>query len=158
VAGVVRAAQPFTSPLSHRACVATRLVGEGPLGPVDDVCAIAFDVVTEEGERIRVSPARASVDLEVVDTPRPVRADRALLAFLTERGVFPRKGAVVLAEALLVEGERVVVEGYLGEPRTDPGGARRYREEATIRELSARGGVPLVIRRSLRVDGPSRAR
>jgi hypothetical protein len=157
ITGVVRAIEAFESPLSRAPCVATRLVGEGPLGPIDDVAAAPFEVETEAGERVRVSPERARFELALEAAPRAVRPDRALEAFLEARGVFPRRGVVALAEALLVEGERVEVEGHLAEVRGESARALHYREHESKRLLSARSGVPLVIRR-LRGDGPARAR
>lgn len=128
------------SPLGQVDCVAWRLVGSGPVGDVDDARAVAFDVVGEDGSVVRVEPSPATLAVEVEGPPSEVEPPAALADFLAERGVYPERGPVRLAEAVLEEGARVVVEGNL-----EAGAAPDGSQPAPV--MRERPGAPLVIRR-----------
>lgn len=143
VRGRVRVLESVRSPLHRRECVAWRVVGDGPVGDVDDARAVPFDVVTDDGEVIRIEPAPASVAIEPESAPQQATPDRELSKFLEMRGVYPERGPVHLAEAVLEDGARVAAEGSLeGE---DIGGAKA--SSRPTRVLRERPGAPLVIRR-----------
>lgn len=145
--GVIRLLAPASSPLSHTPCAVFRIVGEGPLGPIDDGGGVAFEVVAEDGEVFRVDPHPACVELDVADAPAPViRPDDDLARFLTRRGVFPERGPVRLREAVLMDGDPVSILGVVEPLREEDG----YRESRTVRLIRERPGAPLVIRRPSR--------
>lgn len=143
VRGHVRARETIPSPLGHAACVAFRVVGEGPLGEVDDAGGTSFDVVMDDGRTVLVELGDASIALEVDASPRTVRPDAKLRAYLDERGIFPERGPVRLAEALLHDGEAVVVVGARAAIEEADG----YRGSKSIAVMKERAGTPLVIRR-----------
>ncbi|MFW5921588.1 MAG: hypothetical protein ACOCUS_07085, partial [Polyangiales bacterium] len=130
--GTVRVPSPVKSPLSHEPCAAFRVVGEGPVGDIDDAGGTSFEIETEDGERIRVDPHPAWIALEAESTPVVVQPDAELRRLLEDRGVFPERGAVRIAEAVLREGDAVVVSGAL-ETDTSTGGERGYRESARVK-------------------------
>ncbi|MFW5926114.1 MAG: hypothetical protein ACOCV4_08095 [Myxococcota bacterium] len=137
---VRRTGTTLRSPLGQVDCVGWRLVGSGPVGDVDDARAVAFDVVGEDGSVVRVEPSPATLAVEVDAPPSEIELSAALADFLAERGVYPDRGPVRLAEALLEDGARVVVEGSL-EARAGPDGSQ---PASVMREHP---GAPLVIRR-----------
>lgn len=144
IRGRVRVTTSMKSPLSHVPVAAFRLVGEGPLGSIDDAGGTSFEVVPESGAAARVDLDHGAVDLVVDDTPRVVRPDAGLKRFLAERGVFPDLGAIRLAEAVLRDGDEVVVEG----PFEEVSGSDGYRGARTRKVFRERDGAPLVVRRA----------
>ncbi|NOY91850.1 MAG: hypothetical protein GXP55_11690 [Deltaproteobacteria bacterium] len=142
--GVVRAEATLSSPLAHQACVAYRLVGHGPVGVVNDAAGSSFMLETDDGVTTRVEASRCTLDVPVVDSPRVLRPDRALTRFLERRGVFPERGPLQLAEALLRDGDRVTVEGAATEAEQ----ANGYRDRRALRVLRETSETPLRIRRA----------
>lgn len=141
--GRVRVTEPIPSPLAHAPCAAFRLVGEGPLGPVDDAGGTSFELTTEGGP-VRVELGRGSVDVPVEAVARTVRPDRSLARFLEERGIYPDRGPVRLAEGLLRDGDVVEVEGQLDSELASDG----YRGTHRIRVLREHPGAPLRVRKA----------
>ncbi len=72
-----------------------------------------------------------------------MRPDAGLLTFLAEHGIFPERGPVHLAEAVLRDGEWVVVEGAQDRERESDG----YRSARDVECLREEPGAPLRIRR-----------
>ncbi len=142
VRGRVRVAEPVPSPLGHEPCAAFRLVGEGPFGPVDDAGGTTFEVAGEEGGA-RVVLGSGAVEVDVPETPRIVRPDRDLERFLAERGLYPDRGPVRLAESVLRDGDLVEVEGQAEEVTAVDG----YRDARRVRVFRDKPGAPLVIRK-----------
>ncbi len=140
--GVVRAEATLSSPLAHETCVAYRLLGRGPVGVVDDAAASSFILETDDGVSTRVEASRCTLDVPVVDPPRVLRPDRALTRFLEHRGVFPERGPLQLAEALLRDGDRVIVEGAASQAEQADG----YRDRRELRVLRETPQTPLRIR------------
>jgi hypothetical protein len=141
--GAVRVKSPVPSPLRHRPCAAFRLIGQGPLGDIDDAGGVPFEVVLDGGQRVQVDPTHASIAIEVDEEAAVVRPDQELARFLERRGVFPDRGPVRVAEAVLRDGDRVVVEGAC-DLLTE---ADSYRVARPIPVFRERPGAPLVIRR-----------
>ncbi|MFW6050100.1 MAG: hypothetical protein ACODAU_02930 [Myxococcota bacterium] len=140
--GRVRAGSPLRSPLEGLPCVAWRVAGEGPVGDVDDALAAPFELVTDDGRTIRVLPSPATVAVELDARPRPVKPSPELARFLQERGVYPERGPVTLAEAVLKDGDRVVVEGAF-ETAPAPSGS----SDGAAGVMREHPGAPLVVRR-----------
>jgi len=140
--GRVRVAAPILSPLGHVRCAAFRVVGEGPLGPVDDAGATTFEIISDEGVA-RVELGEATVDVAVTDPPKAVRPDAPLQRFLTERGLLLRPGPVRLAEAVLREGDEVEVAGTPASEVEADG----YRAAQTVTVLRELPGTPLLVRK-----------
>lgn len=140
--GTVRVLEPLTSPVQQTPCAAFRLVGHGPLGEIDDAGATPFELETEDGERVRVEPDPAWVALEVEERAQPVQLDDRLRRFLEQRGLFPERGEVRVAEAVLRDGDPVVVEGALETSR-----GRGAASTGRVKVLREREGAPLVLRR-----------
>lgn len=143
VRGIVRVKQPVASPLGHKPAAAWRVVGDAPLGEIDDAGATRFEVVDGEGQAIEIDPAHAYVALEVDEAPRMVRPDAPLEQYLVERGLAPDGASLRLAETVLADGDPVVVEGAI-EVVNEPDGYRDARPKSRMRE---RPGAPLLIRR-----------
>lgn len=141
--GRVHVPAPLRSPLRHLPCAAFRIAGEGPLGDVDDAEMTTFEVTTDEGDRVEVQGPTGSIAIEVKSEPRLLRPDAELSDFLEERGAFPDRGPVRLAEASVRDGDEVVVQGAV-ETVTRPDG---YRGQATVKVMRERPGAPLVLRR-----------
>ena len=140
--GTVRVAQPITSPLGHAACAAFRVVGDGPLGVVDDGGVTAFEIVGDHGVA-EIRAGAAAIGLDVTKVPAVVRPDVALRRFLAERGIFPEMGPLRLAESVLADGEEVEVVGQAEMRRRAEG----YRGQAERLVLSGTVDAPLEIRR-----------
>jgi len=141
--GIARQESRSHSPLAHDPCIAYRLVGTGPLGPIDDGAATTFLLETEDGVSTRIEASRCTLEIPVTDTPRALRPDRELTRFLEDRGIFPERGPLHLAEGLLRDGDRVIVEGALA-PMEESEGYRGRRETRVLRETLE---IPLRIRR-----------
>jgi hypothetical protein len=138
----------LTAPLTGARCVAHRIVGETPRGPVDDAAATDFVVAGDPGGPVQVRLGEATIALPV-PAARPVASNAALRAFLGARGLKLGKRALPLAQAILVVGDAVEVEGsYVEAPAPDG-----YRDgEARLRVFREAPGSPLVIRRG-KVEG-----
>ncbi len=140
--GRVRLLEPTSSPLARRACAAYRVVGEGPLGPVDDGGGTTFDIVGD-GETARVVLGSATLDIPVSSAPVTVRPDDELTRFLEQRGIFPERGPVRLAEGVVEEGDRVEV---VGRPRRMVA-SDGYRGQKELRVFTEGQDVPLLVRK-----------
>jgi hypothetical protein len=143
VAGRVEADETLEAPLSGEPCVAFRVTGRAGPGEdrVDDAGAIAFTVVTDGGERVRVlaPPARVRI------ATRPRAATAAVADLLEPRGLVP--GALELAEGHVAPGDRVRVTGtptQVADPRAPAG----YRGDSFLRALVETDGVELEVRRA----------
>jgi uncharacterized membrane protein len=138
VAGTVRVTDPVPPPLGGAPCAAFRLVGEAPGGLVDDAALTSFEVLGDGGKLVVVQGKLATVMLDIPSPPRVVRPDTRLTRFLEDRGVFPEREPLRLAEAVLVSGDRVVVMG---------------RGEEALRGEGYRGALTTLVMRDAR-DGP----
>lgn len=146
VRGRVRAREPILSPLARKPCVAFRLVGGNIGGALDDGGATTFEVEGEHGVIAVVAAESATVALDraAVHPWRPAD-DEELRAFLEPRAVYPELGALDLGEALLSEGDEVIVEGT-ALSRAHPQASAGYRDGG-VPVYRDREGSPLVIRR-----------
>jgi len=133
LAGQVRAETLLRSPLAHSDCVAYRIVGRGPMGPIDEGAGCAFQLELDDGAMLRVETNPSSIDVVVSDEARALRPDAELSRFLEARGAFPERGPLHLAEGVIRDGDRVVVEGTMVDVRADDG-YRGRRVERTVRE------------------------
>lgn len=143
-AGRVRCRSPLMSPVGHERCAAFRIVGDAPGGVIDDSGIAPFEIVGEDGEVCVVAEAVGTVSLELENSARTVRPDDALRMFLDERGAYCELGVVRLAEAVLQEGDRVVVDGVADDTLRADG----YRDSRIVRVLRDVPGAPLVIHRA----------
>ncbi|HZS35516.1 MAG TPA: hypothetical protein VFF06_01750 [Polyangia bacterium] len=144
VRGKVRATEPVTSPLSGLACAAFRLLGAGPSGPIDDAGGGAFEVVTDDGAGpVRVDARHASLALESFGKRVTLRPKGKLLDYLRARAAALTPGEVHVEEALLRNGDEVIVEGTCAETPEALG----YRDTTTARLFKELDGSPLIIRR-----------
>ncbi len=132
------------SPVGHERCAAFRVVGDAPGGAIDDAGIAPFEVVGDDGEVCVVSECVGTVSIEPESPARTVRPDDALRAFLDERGAYCELGAVRLSEAVLREGDAVIVDGVADDTLRSDG----YRDSRTVRALRDVPGAPLVIRRA----------
>lgn len=123
--GTVRALRPVTAPVSGRRCAAYRIAGKGPSGVIDDADVGQIEIVGRFG-CVRVD-GDALLKLEVEREPEPASVGPALEAFLRARGAFPTGAEVRLAEAVLLDGDRVSVQGA-GEARVVARGMRAEEE------------------------------
>jgi hypothetical protein len=141
-AGRVRVLEPVASPLARKACAAYRVVGEGPLGQVDDGGGTTFELVSDDGTA-RVILGTAALDIPVATAPMTMRPDAELSRFLEQRGIFPERGPVRLAEGLIEDGDEVEV---LGRPRTatETDGYRTQKDIAIFTETT---DAPLYVRK-----------
>ena|GEM_PF-3120661 len=149
VRGRVRARAPLASPIAHAPCAAFRLVGGNSGGTLDDGGATTFEVEGEHGVVAIVDGETATVAL---DPARPCPCsgdDEALRAFLEPRAVYPELGPLRLGEALLVDGDEVIVEGT-ALSRVHPQASSGYRDGG-VPLYRDREGSPLVIRRAPRL-------
>jgi hypothetical protein len=119
--GVIRVLRSVTAPLSGRRCAAYRIVGEGPSGVIDDAEIGELEIVGTWG-CARIDGA-GLIGLAVDDTPERAPVGPELEAFLRARGVCPSDAEAYLAEALVLEGDRVSVRGA-GEARLVTRGLR----------------------------------
>jgi hypothetical protein len=142
--GRVRCRSPLVSPVGHERCAAFRVVGDAPGGAIDDAGLAPFELVDDDGEVCVVSEAAGTVLLDPESPARTVRPDDALRAFLDERGAYCELGAVRLAEAVLREGDRVIIDGVADATQRADG----YRDSRIVHVLRDMPGAPLVIRRA----------
>ena len=143
--GRVRARGTITAPISGRPCVAWRLVGEGPRGPIDDARGVPFVLVAEDGgPEVEVDATIASIDLPVPDAEPLVLQDpdAELAAWLRARGADPAAGTVVVREAILEEGAAIEVIGTSRRVTRADG----YRGSSTQDVLADVPGSPLIVR------------
>jgi hypothetical protein len=139
VTGRVEADDSLTAPLSGEPCVAFRVTGEHPKGPINDGRCLAFTVVTDDGGRVPVEVEQAWLELPATKSGRAARLEGELQEFLRCRGFTAVEHE--LDEGLLRQGDRVAVTGLV-EMRLRPEGYRgTTRDEALI----GRAGAPLVI-------------
>ena len=138
VRGRVRVESPITSPVGRRPCAVWRLLGDAPTGPIDDAGGTSFEVVTSTGS-VWVELGHAAVDLRVPPAV-PVRVGKTLAELLRERGCLTVPDRLTLSEAVLAEGDEVVVEGVAD---ATPDAAYRSRYGRIFRDMA---GAPLVIR------------
>ena len=143
--GRVRCANPLVSPLGHERCAAFRVVGDAPGGAIDDSGIAPFEVVGDDGEICVIAESAGTLSIEPESSARTVRPDDALRSFLEERGAYCELGAVRLAEAVLRDGDRVIVDGVPDDVLHADG----YRDSRVVQVLRDVPGAPLVIRRSL---------
>jgi hypothetical protein len=141
--GRVRVLEAVAAPLSGERCAAFRLLGSGANGAIDDAGAGVFELVSADGP-VRVEAAHATVELEDFGRRKSLVPEGALLAFLRARAAALSPGQVHVEEALLRDGDEVIVEGTC-ELAPDGGG---YRESASARVFRELPGSPLVIRRA----------
>jgi hypothetical protein len=143
VRGKVRVTEPVASPLSGLSCAAFRLLGAGANGPIDDAGGGAFEVIAGGAGPVRVDARRASLALEQFGKRITLRPKGKLLDFLRARACALTPGEVHLEEALLRNGDEVVIEGTCDEAPEALG----YRETTTARRFKELDGSPLIIRR-----------
>lgn len=140
--------QALISPLSGSACVAFRLRGKVAGDEVDDSAAAAFNLVTEDDERVRIDAPPAFVDLTAGEPEeREDAVSQDLSGFLTRRGMFTNRGAITLAEACLAEGDLVEVQGAIFEETDASGAGADYRQAPMVRVIRETPEQPLVIRK-----------
>ena len=143
--GTVRGESSLVAPLSGRACVAYRLVGRVGDDAIDDAAVSgSFEIELDEPD--------AKLELDGIcfelPAPSPERTEvgpvlAPLLSPLLAIGEDGVRGARAdLAEAILVPGDRVEVEGHR-EARTAPDG---YRGTKRAVVLAVHGASPLRIR------------
>lgn len=126
--GTLRVTRAVSSPLSHVACAAYRLVGTAPGGDVDEASAGELRLEADDGRVVSVDARQAQVRLAPPRPPFPVvRPDAALMRLLAERALEPTRGPVALAERVLRDGDRVRVRGTLGTTRS----GESYRGDAS---------------------------
>ncbi|MEM9192928.1 MAG: hypothetical protein AAGF12_27380 [Myxococcota bacterium] len=148
VRGRIRSPNRLQAPLSGESCVAARVVGSTFGGTVDDALGQSFDLETEDGAIYKVdlgqdgAPSHVWIDLAVQDVPKPVDPSARLEGFLSRRGLFPSEGPLVLAEAVLRDGDLVEVQGVV-EPQPVTEG---YRDVDYVETFAARAHAPLMVR------------
>ncbi len=145
VRGRVRCAHPLTAPITRRACVAFRLLGHAPFGPVDDARLAPFEVVTDEGP-VQLEGTAATVALENFGKPLTLKLkDQPIVDFLQPRGLCLAAGEATLEEAILRVGDEVIIEGSFDEIAQPDG----YRGTASVlRVFKDIPGSPLIIKRA----------
>nr|MDQ3037870.1 hypothetical protein [Myxococcota bacterium] len=151
--GRVRARATLVAPLSGRPCVAWRLVGEGPHGPIDDARAVPFMLTGEGGEAdVEVDATIASIELAVpVAEPVQLRDPSAeLAAWLRARGADPAVAPIFLREAILEEGAEIEVIGTSSRQTRADG----YRGSSTRDVLADLPGSPLIVRPPVDLEVP----
>jgi hypothetical protein len=141
VVDATRGVKLLRAPLSNTACVGYRLAGEAGEMPIDDARARPFDLVLEDGERVRVEAAIATLDLPIDDKADRKQVPSGRATFLKHRGAIAIETARVW-EATLAIGARVIVTGAVREEAVAAG----YRETRTSRTLFDAPGAPLLIR------------
>jgi len=142
--GRVRCSSPLISPVGHERCVAFRIVGDAPGGVIDDAGMTPFEVVREDESVCVIAESVGTIAIEPDSAARTVRPDDALRAFLDERGAYSELGAVRLAEAIVREGDHIIVDGVADDTLRADG----YRDSRVVRVLRDVPGAPLVIRRA----------
>ncbi|HUH05008.1 MAG TPA: hypothetical protein VML75_23585 [Kofleriaceae bacterium] len=140
--GCVVAADTVRAPVSGRRCAVFRLRGQGKHGVIDDGDATRFEIRGADGQRAVVEGEGAWLAIDDSGEPRQLTPDGELAEFLRPRGALIDLGAVELREIVLVDGDRVIVEGA-AEDVADPNG---YRDSSFVRQFRDRDGAPLVIR------------
>jgi hypothetical protein len=145
---VARLDDELSSPLGHRPCVAWRIVGKSSAGMLDDAAMTRFAIVGDDGGPARVDGGEASISLEVgvAHRGRPTDLDDAARTFLGERLIDPDDPTLLAGEAILAEGDPVVVCATTVHEvpgATDAG----FRVPARVRVLSGSAREPLVIER-----------
>lgn len=148
--GRVRARETLIAPLSGARCVAWRISGEGPHGPIDDGRATRFAIARvaeghEAGEPlVEVDASIATLDLPFPDVaPAPLASiDTELAAWLLARGADVSASPPSVREAVLREDDLVEV---IGTPRRETR-ADGYRGSRTRDVLSDLPGSPLIVR------------
>lgn len=143
IRGRVKASETIEAPVSHTPCVGFRVWGSAPGSEIDDAAFVTFDVVDHEGTLVRVAGSAASIALDIDDDPPLVRPDDVLADFLDDRAGLVSLGPVRLGEAVLVDGDEVIVEGV----ETTAAVADGYRGSRAERVIVERPGAPLVIRK-----------
>jgi hypothetical protein len=144
VRGVAREGErSLRAPLSGARCIGFRLVGHVGHARIDD--AALADLAIELPGEVAVARSRSAVMLARV-TGAPVRvltdAQRERVALFLKDRDLPMTDDLELAEALLVDGQEVVVHGAADSERHTGVG---YRTAAERRVLRDEDGRPLVV-------------
>jgi hypothetical protein len=139
VEGHVEIVEPIRAPVSGEPCAAFRIVGRCGRDPVDDGCVGSFEVVGDDGERAVIRGTEGTLDVPVEEAVDVV-PDDALSEYLRQRGL-QWEGSVTLAEGIVRDGDRIVVEGVA----TSRSRAEGYRGTTTVLEMVDVEGSPLWI-------------
>jgi len=144
VRGSVRALaiEPLRSPIHEKECVAWRLVGRSSSGPIDDAAVSPFSVEGDPHGPAQIEPGAATIALQPLEPVRPAALARETRTFLIDRLIDPDDSSFVLAEAIIVEGDDVILHGASGREapnRSEVG----YRTEGRTRVVAGSLGVPL---------------
>lgn len=126
------------SPVGKVECLVFGLHGATDTADIADADGGDFDVVLANGERVMVSLEHAVI-VAGTEAPRTVHADGDLADLLDRRGVVA-DGALVLAETVIRDGDRVSIAGKRVGASVSLRGAR-------ARVLAGDEAHPLVVRR-----------
>ncbi len=142
--GRVRLLAPVSAPLSGVQVAAFRLTGDAWGGPVDDAGGGVIDVVPDDGGTpIRVDLSAATIALDVEETAGAVPATDTLARFLEERWLYPGRGTVHVAEALLDDGDPIELDAIVIAENTAEG----YRQTRTVQVAEDHADTGTIVRR-----------
>jgi hypothetical protein len=151
VQGRVVAVTTEQCPFGDEPCVAWRVTGRGPGGPIDEGRTLPFDVKKPSGELVRVDVSGGSCAMLARSDARFVTLTPAQGAYLEARGAQPALGRVALRASVLRPGDPVIVTGVLEERATADG----FRGARTSRWIT---GAPVVVRDAIANEIGSEAR
>jgi hypothetical protein len=128
------------SPLAAERCVAYRLAGRVGRTAIDEAAAMPF-VLETESELVEIDPRPATILLELPALRRVAPVTPQLAELLRRCGATPESDEVLLAEARVMVGDEITVEGSVHSASRAAG----YRGKRSVRLFRERQGSPLVL-------------
>ena len=132
------------SPIHQKECVAWRLVGRSSSGTIDDAALSAFALDGDPSGSAQIEPGAAAIEIQPGKPVRPAALGPETRTFLRSRLIDPDDASLVLVEAIIVEGDNVVLHAAL-EREVAGSSEVGYRTADRARVVAGKATVPLYL-------------